>query len=101
MIPNINIFSEPPDPALNNNRNAGARASRSQSFSTASATSNSIADSRFGRLSDLSGPSGEIAGEQDAAQLTQFARASILGRPAMAMAAQANQTPESVVQLLQ
>lgn len=106
MMPNINVATDPLDASLNSNRSAAARSSRSPSPSpSAGNANNAIVDDFLGRLKDLSSAAssqtGDIADEQAAGQFTEYARASILARPATAMAAQANQTPESVIQLLQ
>jgi hypothetical protein len=106
MIANINAAAEPPDPGLKGNRSATAVPGPGPSGSTgASAVNNVLVEGLLGRANDLSqsapGQSGDIAGEESADHYTQYARASILERPASAMAAQANQLPQTVLQLLQ
>lgn len=107
MVANVNAAPEPPDPGLKTNRNAAAAASPpAQSGSSApDATNNVLVDSIFDRANDLSSSTPDRAEDildgQSADQYTEYARASILERPASAMAAQANQLPQSVLQLLQ
>ncbi len=106
MIPTINGGAEPPDPGLKNNRSApGSPAAPPPPSTAGNAINNVLIDRLFGRLSDLSGAAsndpGKISTEQRAGQYTDYARASILERPASAMAAQANQMPQTVLQLLQ
>jgi flagellin-like hook-associated protein FlgL len=105
MVANINAAAEPPDPRLKSNRSATVVPVAAQSASpAASAVNNVLVDRLFDRLNELSGstpnPARDIGGEEGADQYTQYARASILERPASAMAAQANQLPQTVLQLL-
>jgi flagellin-like hook-associated protein FlgL len=106
MIANINAAAEPPDPGLKGNRSATAPPAPGQSGSTAaSAINNVLVEGLLGRANDLSqsapSQSEDIGGEESADQYTQYARASILERSASAMAVQANQLPQTVLQLLQ
>jgi hypothetical protein len=105
MISNINISGEALDPSLIRSQGASPRTTRSTEKATTNADANTLSENLSTRLKDLStsleGQNGEIADGQAISQLIDSASASFLGRPATAMAAQANQTPASVVELLQ
>jgi hypothetical protein len=105
MIAKVNSSAETADQSLKTARSAGGLSGASQAGSqTADAVNNEVVDSFFDRARSLpdgtSGDFGDISTGESADQYMQYARTSILERPASTMAVQANQLPQTVLQLL-